>query len=122
MGCEWRLEYVARPQLLNSERSAHWRAHRATTEEWRQAFRVLALEAKIPRCEQIEVTVIHERKDRRSIPDVGACFPSVKAAVDGVTDAGVVDHDGPDHVVRLVFEAPVVTGRHALVLVVREVD
>lgn len=73
---------------------------------WREAFAWLALEAKIPHMNRCLITAVPHLKDRR-LQDTGACFPAVKAAIDGLVDAGVLDDDGPDHVTELRFFRPV---------------
>lgn len=51
----------------------------------------------------VEATpVLGDRKRQ----DVAACFPAVKAAIDGVTDAGVIIDDTPDYLLTLTFHAP----------------
>lgn len=109
-GDSWTLTYWERPKTLNGERSEHWRAHRGWTAEWREAFAALAAEAKIPHLERVAVIATPYYRHRGSIPDVGACFPSAKAAIDGLVDAGVLDDDDPTHLVRLTFDAPIIDG------------
>lgn len=116
------LRLEQRPWTLNSERSnsrGHWN-HRALTREWRDAFHLLALEAGAPRYEHVVVTAQPELRNRSGMPDTGACIGAVKAAVDGLVDAGVLTDDGPNIVQRLTFEAPKVTGTDALTLIVEE--
>ena len=48
------------------------------------------------------------------MPDVAACYPTVKAAIDGLVDAGVVPDDGPFNVTRITFRAPQVAQREGL--------
>jgi hypothetical protein len=38
--------------------------------------------------------------------DVAACVPAVKAAIDGLVDAGVFLDDSPAHVTAVVFKQP----------------
>lgn len=116
----WTLVHEARPVTLNAERAAHWRHHRQLTAEWRQAFAWLARAHHLPAMQRIAVTATPVLSDRRA-QDVGACFPSVKAAVDGLVDAGVIPDDTPAHVVRLTFETPVLGARvNSLRLLVEE--
>ena len=96
----------------------HFHARAALVREWREAFKVLALEAGIPSFDRIAVTAMPIRTDRRSRPDVAACYPAAKAAVDGLVDAGVVENDTPDHVTEIRFTAPAMGSHDALVLVV----
>jgi hypothetical protein len=44
----------------------------------------------------------------------------VKAAIDGLVDAGVLDDDDPRHLVSLTFEAVRICGRDGLELVIVE--
>ena len=54
------------------------------------------------------------RVNARSMPDVAACYPAVKAAIDGLVDAGVVPDDGPFNVMRITFRAPEIANRDGL--------
>ena len=112
----YRLTYEARPWTLNVERQGNRWKRAGLVKEWRPAFRDLAREARMQACQSIGVTVWPEVKDGRSLPDTAACVGAAKAAIDGVTDAGVIPDDGPAHVRRLTFMAPIVSGRDALTL------
>lgn len=113
----YRLTYEARPWTLNVERQSSGRWLRIKlVAEWRPAFALLARQARVPRCEQIAVTVRPELRHGGSIPDTAACIGAAKAGIDGLIDAGVLDDDGPLQVRRLTFEAPIITGRDALSL------
>lgn len=117
----WELRHDARPWLLNSERAGsgrgiggyHGRA--ALTTEWREAFAWLATAQRIPQLAYGHVEIRQLCRDRR-LPDTGSCFPTAKAAIDGLVDAGVLKDDGPAFVRSLTFIAPETTGEHALVL------
>jgi len=89
--------------------------------EWRQAFCDLARDAMLPSMEQIEVTVQPYVLNGRYRQDVGACFPHVKAAIDGLVDAGVLVDDHANIVVKLTFLAPQM-GRDALEIFITEVE
>lgn len=110
------IRYERRPWTLNAERSGstHHFKRAELVREWRQAFAGLAMKAKVPPLERVFILAAPEVKDRRSIPDTGACIGAVKAAIDGLVDVGVLDGDGPDRVLLLSFVAPVVTGVDAL--------
>jgi hypothetical protein len=58
--------------------------------------------------------------NRRSPQDVGGCLPAVKAAVDGLVDAGVMSDDGPDQVRELVFTGAVLGDLDGLMVIVEE--
>lgn len=104
----WTLTYSARPWTLNAERRGgtgyHGRAN--LTREWREAYRLLAIGDRIPELEWIHVEARPQYRTARSLPDTAACVGSVKAAIDGLVDAGVLPDDGPELVRRVTFHAP----------------
>lgn len=106
-GRTWNLEYQARPITMNW---VYGRANRAqrnnANQEWRDAFCLLAREQKIPQLERIQILAWPMLRDRR-IQDVGACYPAVKAAIDGLVDAGVVPEDEPRYVTMIAMGPPV---------------
>lgn len=114
----WELIHHRRPWTTNAERTWNPYARSRTVREWREAFCVLALEAKLPRplTAPVVVTCMPVLRDHRR-QDVGACYPAVKAAIDGLVDAGVLVEDNPDHVASIVFVRPEVGAQgDALVL------
>lgn len=116
------LRYDKRPWTLNVERQGNRWNRAALVKEWRQVFNILARNAKVPPMKAIRVVAQPELKNRASMPDTGACIGSVKAGIDGLIDARVLKDDGPDVVRELVFLAPVVTGKDALVLTIEDVS
>jgi crossover junction endodeoxyribonuclease RusA len=86
------------------------RANRAQrnemNKEWRGAFCLLAKEQKIPRLERVKILAWPMLRDRR-VQDVGACYPAVKAAIDGLEDAGVIPEDDPRYLTVVAMGAPV---------------
>lgn len=120
---EWRLEIPGRPIKYNEvlRGNRHWTVNREATKLIRHAAATLARQAKIPPCEAITVFGQSLVRTRRS-EDVGACFPAVKAAVDGLRDAGVVPDDDPRYVRLLAMLPPALgVGRDALEITVRRV-
>ena len=97
--------YDARPWTLNSERqgSTHWTTTRKMTVEWRTAFFWLA-RSKPVKFDAVNIEV--DVNMRYPVADTGACFPAVKAAIDGLVDAGILPDDTPDHVLSILFRAP----------------
>ena len=90
---QWYLVDDQRPWTTNSERTWHFQKRAARVRETRERFFWLAKEAKIPQLPKIDVAAVPLVKNRRSMQDVGACFPTVKAAIDGLVDAGVIPDD-----------------------------
>jgi crossover junction endodeoxyribonuclease RusA len=112
-----------RPWTTNQERKkgSHYQRS-AVTKWWREAFRDAALEAEIPHCDSIKIEVTPILPDRR-IQDTGACFPTAKAAIDGLVDAGVIDDDAPQYVPTITFHAPVICREGGLeILIIPEVQ
>lgn len=118
----WTLEYPVRPDFtLNKERTVHHMKRAKIVKEWRAAFCDLAQEAMMPRLEVIEVVVTPHVLNAKYRQDVGACFPLVKAAIDGLVDAGVLIDDNAKIVVKLTFLTPQF-GKDALELTVIPVE
>lgn len=119
MDCTWELTYEARPWLLNSERAGGARGigghygRAGKVAEWREVYAELCLEQKVPPLAWLTVEATQTCRDRR-MPDIGNCYPAVKAAIDGIVDAGVVPDDDSRYVHALTFLAPQCTGTDAL--------
>ncbi|HVM07168.1 MAG TPA: hypothetical protein VM345_01795 [Acidimicrobiales bacterium] len=122
------LTYEKRPWTLNSERQGGYSktgakggggkfGRAARTREWRGHFRDLAERMGMPAMEAICVTAQPFTRNRVR-PDTAACVGAVKAAIDGLVDAGVIVDDGPDVVTEITFLAPQPTGTDALQLIV----
>ena len=129
----WVLQYDARPWTVNSERgragrkgqgtSGHWTKRAGLVREWREAFSKLAIEQKIPHLEAIYV-VVEQFSPTLVIPDTGSNYPAVKAAIDGLRDANVIDDDTAKYVPVIVSMGPVKDKEigNALRLTIYEVD
>ena len=113
------LEFNQRPWTTNAERAGNRWERAKLTKEWRLGFQLLAKSEKIPPMAWITVTVEPHQKGGR-LQDVGACSPAVKAAIDGLVDAGVLPDDSPEFVKSLVFLPPR-KDKNSLVLYIRGV-
>lgn len=120
-GRAWRIELPARMDLLNANHRTHWRKRANTTRLLRAAAFVCAKAAKVPPLQRAHVVGIYEPPNKRR-RDAANLYPSFKAAIDGLVDAGVLPDDdsahldGPD--MRL---GPVHPGGR-LVLIVTELE
>jgi hypothetical protein len=105
-----------RPPTTNAERrNTRWdRADSTAT--WRTDFFWRAKQHHIPPLDRIRVVAIPHHANRRSPQDTGACAPAVKAAIDGLVDAGVIPDDNGRHVSEIVYRAPVIDGWDGLEL------
>lgn len=120
------LELPGRPPTMNASRRGggdHWSKRSASTSKWRTValveFRDLVRKKQAPKqATSITVSARQLSKDRRWLQDVGAQMPAVKAAIDGLVDAGLIDDDTAEYVPSIRFDAPHVCGRDALELTV----
>ena len=113
----YRLELAQRPWTTNGERAGNRWQRAELVKTWRSAFHVLAKSEKIPEMEWISVTAEPHQKGGR-LQDVGACNPAVKAAIDGIVDAGVLPDDSPKYMKSLIFLTPQ-NDRNSLVIYIR---
>ena len=114
----WVLIHHERPFTTNAERTWNPYLRARTVKEWRTAFHLLAISNKLPRPfkDPVVISAMPVLRDRRR-QDVGACYPAVKAAIDGLVDAGVLLEDNPDYVASIVFVRPELAAKaDALVL------
>ena len=98
-----------RPWTTNQERKkgSHY-LRSETTKWWREAFCEAAIDAAIPHFDMIDIEVTPVLPDKK-MQDTGACYPTAKAAIDGLVDAGVIDDDSPRYVPTITFHSPVVS-------------
>lgn len=121
-GRQWVLEHFDRPTPMNEYRKGHWSDRSDHDAAWRETFGWLAKVARIPRLAHAVVTVGQGCRHGTTLPDVGACFPAAKAAIDGLVDAGVLPSDAPKHLRGLMFTAPEHTDRDQFVLIIEETN
>ncbi len=113
-----------RPFSLNAERSNHWSDRARRVAQFRLDAKYATLESlagERPRFEQVAVDVYPYALNRRYRQDVGNCYASMKAALDGVVDTGILADDDDLHVVAVTFH-PHQFGVDQLVLVLTEVS
>jgi crossover junction endodeoxyribonuclease RusA len=91
----WRIDMPCGP-LLTSNQRLHHQAKARLTRQLRGEAKLLALAAKIPALERVHVYAYVIPPDRRK-RDPANWYPSVKAAIDGLTDAGVIPDDDAAH-------------------------
>lgn len=115
----YRLEFNQRPWTTNAERAGNRWERANLTRTWREAFMVLSKAEKLPEMVWVSITVEPHQKGGR-LQDVGACNPAVKAAIDGIVDAGILPDDSSKFVRSLTFLPPQ-NDKNSLVLYVRGV-
>ena len=113
----YRLEFNQRPWTTNAERKGNRWERAELVKVWRTAFQILAKSERIPPMTWMSVTVEPHQKGGR-LQDVGACHPAVKAAIDGMVDAGVLPDDSSQYLRSLIYLPPV-NDKNSLVLYIR---
>lgn len=112
----WTLVYEKKPLNTNAERRGNRFARADHVKEWRGAFYWLTKKAKVPRMRWITITV-EPSQARGRLADTAACNPSVKAAIDGIVDAGIIPDDTGDYV-RMITFLPVLRGPDQLTVTI----
>ena len=95
--------HEGRVRSLNSERSAHWSKRAKDATNWREAFYWLG---KQQRVKFGSVNIVAEIIQKKPLADCGNGLPSIKAAIDGLIDAGVLPDDSPEFVRSILLLAP----------------
>jgi len=84
--------------LLNAnDRDGHWARRKRITEALREAAGWAARRQRIPALQRAHILGFYEPPDRRR-RDPANLYPSFKACVDGLVDAGVLADDDAAHV------------------------
>lgn len=110
-----------RPETMNAYRTVHHFERARIDRSWRETFAYLALSAKPRRRWQTGRVVVRPIcRPGTTMPDVAACYPAAKAAIDGIVDAGVLPDDKPEHLLEIRFVAPIRGERDALRIDVEE--
>ena len=111
------LHYGKRPITLNAERRMHHHERAKIVKEWRNAFAWIALLNGVPRLDRV-VIVAQPHLSGGKMQDCDACHPCVKAAIDGLVDAGVLIDDSPPHVLEIRYMAPLKESKDGLTITV----
>jgi crossover junction endodeoxyribonuclease RusA len=83
--------------MTSNQRPNHW-VRAQLTKEWRTAAGWTFRSLNIPRLERVHIWVHWNAVDGRQ-RDPANCYPTVKACIDGITDAGVIPDDDAAHVI-----------------------
>lgn len=105
-------------RLLTSNQRMHWRPKAKLTKEIREAACDAATRALVPNLARVHIIATLHPHDRRR-RDPANWYPTFKAAVDGIVDAGVLDDDDHTRVVGpdMRLGEPVRGGRVVLELI-----
>lgn len=101
MSRSWTITLNPPADWLNSNQR-HKRRPDIAIAAWRGLSSALAEYARIPRVERCRITADLRWPDRRR-RDSGNYMPTIKCAIDGIVDAGVLIDDDDTHVVELLI-------------------
>lgn len=94
----YRITLPARMPLLNSNDRQHHHARARVTASLREAACLVARHNRMPAMRYAHIVGVVHPGSRRRI-DPANLYPSFKACVDGLVDAGVLPDDDSDHLV-----------------------
>lgn len=119
-GRTWAVELPAGLPLLNANRRVHWRVRHERTKAIREAAYLLA-RGQVPALTRAQVIAEYRPPDRRR-RDVHNLYPSAKAAVDGLVDAGVLPDDSDRYLIGPDMRCGDVEPKGQLVLHITELE
>lgn len=117
----WVIALPAGIELLNANQRRHWAPTRRIARQLRHLAQAMARSAGVPALQRAHITAEYRPPDRRR-RDVHNLYPSAKAAVDGLVDAGVLPDDNDDHLTGPDMRCGEPIERGQLVLHIREVS
>jgi len=103
---------LPRPLILNANQRQHWAKKAAVTRDLRALARLQA--RHLPPMTRAHLVVHVGWADKRK-RDVSNIEPTLKALVDGIVDAGVLEDDDDAHLVGPDLR-PFVAGKHGLLV------
>lgn len=95
--------HEGRVRSLNTERSTHWSKRAKDAQTWREAFWAHGVARRV-KFGPVDITA--EIVQKKPLADCGNGMPSIKAAIDGLIDAGVIQDDSPEWVKSITLIAP----------------
>jgi crossover junction endodeoxyribonuclease RusA len=98
---DYRIEFPPGTELVSANSRMHYFAKAKIMAALRREAAVLARD--IPHLDRVHVTGIFYPPDRRRRDAGNILFWAVKAGVDGIVDAGVLDDDNDDYVLSTTF-------------------
>ena len=104
---------LGRPLTQNTQRHLSRYQYRDKTRQWRNAAAKLwaAANPKDLRLSGCTITATPTYMNKQNLPDTANTYPSVKAAIDGAIDAGILKDDDAKYVQTIVQHAPKSTGK-----------
>lgn len=100
------VEVVCDVWTVNAERRMFWRERNDKVQAARWAAKILAMSEKVPRLGRVSIEATPLQGPYGPDADPGAHEPVIKAVVDGLRDAGVLEDDTPEFVARIDSRPP----------------
>ena len=98
MNGPWDLVYFKRPLTINTVYGKiHFRERAKIVKEWREAYRQIAEDQKLPKGLSYVGIEVLPVLGTRALQDAGNCIPAAKAAIDGLLDGGKHAKDAPGY-------------------------
>lgn len=116
----WTIELPAGMTLINANDRLHWAVKARLTKTIRDAAHIITRQAKVPRLEKARIEFFFHPGPRIRRRDAANWFPSAKAAVDGVVDAGVLADDSDEFLEGPIPRRGEAREKSQLVLVITE--
>jgi crossover junction endodeoxyribonuclease RusA len=119
----YRIDFPAGMKLLTANevrKAGHWTRYAPAIATIRHTACLLARKKQIPKLQQVKIKAIYHPPDNRR-RDTSNIFPSVKSAVDGIVDAGVLIDDNDKFVKSVEMVRGDNVKRGKLVIVITEV-
>lgn len=111
---------AGRPVTVNASRRMHWRRRAEEDAMWRMAAKVSCLQqvGRVRFTGRVCITALPITAVTWYEQDPGGCYPSVKAAVDGLVDARLMVGDTGAHVAWIKMRPPEVRDWEGLELTI----
>lgn len=90
------LDSRGKPEWLNANQRMHWAPKNRITQAWRNATHYMARQAQLPSMECAHITILVHKTNNRTY-DVHNLMPTMKAAIDGLIDHGLLPDDNNKH-------------------------
>lgn len=105
MSDRWLILIPAPTKWMNAnQRYTHWSQRSEPTKLWRDAAAVATRRAGVPAMQRAAITAVVHRPDRRKDSDSHNRYPTVKAVIDGLVDAGVLPDDCDRYLTALTIQ------------------
>lgn len=99
-------EIRRRPWTVNAQRNMHHMVAARLVKVWRElAAEACADKPAFDGNRPVTVAVYTALRTKRS-QDCGAAYPAVKAAIDGMVDAGIIPDDTPQYLAGIIMFSP----------------